>query len=175
MFSEWSDPYDIDEYYDDMYHTFKDVIPKKQSFSSPVQMPVNPPVQSQEKPIGQLVYGPEPFDSNHQTKSRFEVTPNTIFSDGHPVGSQPSYNILRSGPPSTNNEKEQFIIHQQPRYLGMDCDSLSWTHIIIFMAFLFLICVIAQMRAQLNNATMTMKMLMIMCSHEKFAKKEFQS
>lgn len=162
MFSEWSDPYDIDEYYDDLYNAYKDLIPTKQTTKPPVELPAGP--SAVEEPIKPVINGPNPA-----VKSAFEVVPNAIFSDGHPVGSQPVYNILRSGPPdvkASNEPKEGFMI-QSPSFLPSGCDGISWTHVLIFLAFVFFICMLAQMRAQLNNATMTMKMLTIMYSHER--------
>lgn len=164
MFSEWSDPYDIDEYYDDLYNAYKDVIPTKQSTKPAMVQPVVPSVI--EEPVKQIINGPA-------VKSGFEVVPNSIFMDGHPVGSQPSYNILRSGPEKKETESKETFMIQSPSYLGMSCgEGIGWVHILIFIAFVFFICIIAQMRAQLNHATMTMKMLTIMYSHEKYSKKD---
>lgn len=74
MFTEWTDPHDIDHYYDDVGKLYNAVA----EYQKPVSKPIEAPIV--------------------ETKSTFEVRPNTILSDGHPVGSQPEYNILRSGP-----------------------------------------------------------------------------
>lgn len=166
MFSEWSDPYDIDEYYDDLYNAFKDVIPTKQYSKPAVQLPTVATTEAPEEPVKPIVNGPSPV------KNGFEVEPNSIFIDGHSVGSQPAYNILRSGPSEKKEDKEGFVVQGTPFISGEYAGGITWTHIIIFIAFVFLICLLAQMRAQLNNATMTMKMLTMMYSHDKLSKKD---
>lgn len=93
MFTEWTDPHDIDHYYDDVGKLYNAVA----EYQKPVSKPIEAPIV--------------------ETKSTFEVRPNTILSDGHPVGSQPEYNILRSGPAvyaTAQNKKSSFT---QPLYI----------------------------------------------------------
>jgi hypothetical protein len=115
MFTEWTDPHDIDHYYDDVGKIFSKVAayvdPTKQAALAPIVDPVVPvssgtivaaptvPVASAPVPVG-IVQNPAPAGTTDTPiKSGFEVVPNSIFIDGHSVGSQPAYNILRSGPP----------------------------------------------------------------------------
>lgn len=76
MFADWTDPHDIDHYYDDVGKIFSKVA----AYADPAK-PIVAPVA----PVPSVA------------KSEFEVVPNSIFLDGHSVGSQPPYNILRSG------------------------------------------------------------------------------
>lgn len=151
MFSEWSDPYDIDQYYGGISNAFKEIStsgmyqPKPSVQPSIAAKPTMP--EAPEKPSGILVNNPP-----EQKKSTFEVKPDSIFLDGHPVGSQPEYNILRSGPPTPKAEK--FYIPESSN----DCSINTW-HILLFIVIVFLASMVVQLRMQLNNSKMTIKML----------------
>lgn len=104
MFSEWTDPYDIDNYYEDvskiLYSKTNDYIdPYSKSAQVVASQPISSSIDSAPTKIG-IVQNPAPL-----TKSNFEVEPNTILSDGHSVWSQPPYNILMSGPPAQIKNK----------------------------------------------------------------------
>lgn len=111
MFADWTDPYDIDHYYADVGKIFT----KVNAYADPptqivVPTPVAaPPVAASiaTSAVSQLASSTTPTITPTVTaattpavKSGFEVVPNSIFLDGHSVGSQPPYNILRSGPPA---------------------------------------------------------------------------
>lgn len=165
MFSDWTDPYDIDHYYDDLQNAYKDKIPISNKVDvvlpSATSLPLAP-----EKPIGPVINttpATSTAPSSAPIKSGFTLTPDTIFVDGHPVGSQPLYNTLRSGPP-----REPFL--GNPDNLK-DCRPMNWCYIITFIAFTFLVCVICHMKSQLHNNQLTMKMLMMMCTRDGTIKK----
>ena len=122
MFTEWTDPHDIDHYYDDVGKIFSKVAayvdPTKQA--APIVASVAPvsssaiaaaptiPVASAPVPVG-IVQNPAPAGTTDTPiKSGFEVVPNSIFIDGHSVGSQPAYNILRSGPPVKDTYMDRY-------------------------------------------------------------------
>lgn len=128
MFSEWTDPYDIDNYYNDLNGAF-------QSYSSspsnsmyqrlPHQMPVVPKVEIKpEEPTGVIINTPV------KQKNPFEVGSDTTFLDGHPVGKQPEYNILRSGP------KESF----EELKCGKSYSLENWIYIIVVFVLFVLMC-----------------------------------
>lgn len=75
MFGDWVDPYDVDNYNNEVDMLYKN-IPTMQS-SKIMQMP------------SQIIK--DSFEIQ-------EVRPNDILPDGHPIGSQPKKNILQSGP-----------------------------------------------------------------------------
>lgn len=152
MFADWTDPHDIDNYYADVGKIFSKVIAYADP-SSAIPEPqthietIEPVVQSEARTVTPVT---------PVVKSEFEVTPNSIFIDGHPVGSQPEYNILRSGPPNKDTYTERYReMHGEPQdywyrsheYLST-CDmwmSLMW--IIIIVLFVQVIRLNATMRA----------------------------
>jgi hypothetical protein len=96
MFADWTDPYDIDHYYDDVGKIFSKVA----AYTDPTQ-PVITSV-----PVSQLIATEVTVPTvTTAVKSGFEVVPNSIFLDGHSVGSPPPYNILRSGSGDTDSGK----------------------------------------------------------------------
>jgi hypothetical protein len=77
MFAEWSDPYNVDEYYNEVDTLYKNVpsLPSASQFSK--------------------------NESSNLVKDTFdigEIKPNDILPDSHSIGSQPKKNILQSGP-----------------------------------------------------------------------------
>lgn len=149
MFADWTDPYDIDHYYADVGKIFNKVA----AYQDPIDQPVEQTqtIQPQE---------PTPVSNTAVTKSEFEVTPNSIFIDGHPVGSQPAYNILRSGPPSKDTYIDRYqgmstqpygYLHSSREYLGT-CD--------IWMSIMWLIIIVLLVQVVRLNATMSANRIM---------------
>jgi hypothetical protein len=97
MFADWTDPHDIDHYYDDVGKIFSKVAayadPAKPIVAPVAPVPSVPVVATDATPTAV----PTVPTVATAAKSEFEVVPNSIFLDGHSVGSQPPYNILRSG------------------------------------------------------------------------------
>jgi hypothetical protein len=139
MFAEWSDPFDIDKYYDEVGNIFTKVsayVDPTKTVSPTVVLPQQPSIiDSAPTKVG-VVELPPPI-----AKSNFEVQPNTIFSDGHAVGRQPIYNILRSGPPSNVNQfKEPYLEPRHyPSYRSQEPQTLSYDMIQILNIILFII------------------------------------
>lgn len=138
MFAEWSDPFDIDNYYDEVGNIFTKVSaymdPSKLSKTGSAPTVVSPQtpnaIDSAPNKVG-VVEMPPPIE-----KSNFEVQPNSIYLDGHPVGSQPVYNILRSGPPV----KETYMnpcYARESRY-----GSYDMTHILNMILFIIIFMMI---------------------------------
>jgi hypothetical protein len=154
MFSDWTDPHDIDHYYGDIGGLMKDIqdSPSSRMYQSmPVQMPSRAATELKpEQPTGVIMNTPPVI------KNAFEVEPGSIFMDGHSVGKQPDYNILRSGPPT--NPLGQLESFSQ---FGSRCQ-IDWVHIIMFIVFVFLIGMLMQARSEVNSANMAMKMLLAM-------------
>ena len=141
MFGEYTDPFDIDHYYDDVGKIFAKVA----DYVDPTVPKVIPELAS-----------PTPTAPPTVTNvSKFEVTPNTIFMDNHPVGSQPEYNILRSGPP----KKESYHSRQ---CCEVDVKSMCTTNIysimcmILFVMFVYIL----YLQAQVRSGNMVLCMLM---------------
>lgn len=150
MFQEWSDPYDIDNYYGDVEDAFKDIktLPSGNDYItrrsvSPTRSPpsVAPIVQSKESSNV-----PSPL------KSAFEVVPDSIFTDGHPVGHQPEFNILRS--------KENFSDDS----CGL---VIEWTYLLIAAFCIFVLLILyVHARSQACNLRMTLQMMMMLYNRE---------
>lgn len=137
MFGEYTDPFDIDHYYDDVGKIFAKVADYVDTTVSKVSndsIPPTPPIEA---------------------VSKFEVAPNTIFMDSHPVGSQPEYNILQSGPP----EKE---LYHSRRHCEPDVKSMCANNIytimclILFVMFVYIL----YLQAQVRSGNMMLCMLM---------------
>lgn len=167
MFSDWTDPHDIDHYYNDLNGLLKD-IQTAPSSSMYQQLPIKPKIEARvEQPTGVVINTPavatmRPASAGSAPpaqKSGFEVKPNSIFLDNHPVGSSPLYNVLRSGPP-----KENYCNGVQAERASAYID---WTYIIIFIVFVFLVSLLLQARAQVSSANMTVRMLLAMISNQK--------
>lgn len=130
MFSEWTDPYDIDHYYNDLNELTRNIVAAPSS-NMYQQMPLPSPVKKElpvESPVGEIVNAPNPDNS----KNAFEVKPNSIFLDQHPVGAQPRYNILQSGPP----DKESFW--NKKEFCAIDLMNIVMYVTIIVMVFLLI-------------------------------------
>ncbi len=157
MFSEWSDPYDIDHYYNDLNALMKDVKASPTSNvyigGAPVQRPVRAATELKpEEPTGVVANVP-PTDNQQPTdstvKSNFEVTPGSSL-DGYSLGRQPDYNILRSGPPQQESfrSRELSCIEQCDKY-----------HFVLFLIIIFLACMIVRFQAQASSANLTIQTL----------------
>jgi hypothetical protein len=156
MFQEWSDPYDIDNYYGDVEDAFKDIKAAPSGNDYITRRSVSPPsppapVTTQATPATAAQPSATPSVPS-PLKSPFEVVPDSIFTDGHPVGHQPKFNILRS--------KEGFT--DDP--CGM---VVEWTYILIaaFCMFVLLILYI-QARSHACNLQMTLQMMMMLYNRE---------
>lgn len=161
MFSEWTDPYDIDNYYNDLNGVMRD-IQASPSGSMYQQLPTSRPstlssVEMKPEPPTGVVINPT------QQKSNFEVDPGSIFMDGHPVGRQPPYNILRSGPPD-QFKKENYIANN---YMMTP----DWTLIIMFFCIVILGCLLIQSRMQISNMKLKMDLLCILKNMTKAMRK----
>lgn len=150
MFSEWTDPYDIDNYYNDLNDAFKE-FQSAPSASMYQRMPsTGSVIHSQvemkpEEPTGVII------NSVVDKKNGFEVRPDSTFLDGHPVGKQPSYNILRSGPkePYCNNN-------------GGGYPDIYWFCAIVFVMILLFTYQMNKMKCRLMEANITIQMLKMM-------------
>lgn len=126
MFADWTDPYDIDHYYADVGKIFTKVA----AYADPSPQVVTPapvvavPTQVDMAPVSTPIDTPTVAAPTVITpvKSEFEVAPNSIFLDGHSVGSQPPYNILRSGPPSKDTYINRYVGGQGAYMYGADQD-----------------------------------------------------
>lgn len=85
MYASWEDPYDIDRVYDEVGSLFRSVAPYQPPIAN---------VSVEDAPNA------DPITTLDNAKSTFEVRPYEILPDGGNIGSQPSYNVLRSGPPA---------------------------------------------------------------------------
>ncbi len=121
MFGEWTDPYDIDHYYGGVSEIFDKVV----AYQNPTKPSNNPSTILAPAQIESASGTPSQGESAPVVKSGFEVTPNSMFMDGHMVGAQPEYNILRSGPPARDGYTDRY-----PRqYMMCPERSLASTHI----------------------------------------------
>ena len=163
MFSEWTDPYDIDNYYNDMSSLFVDT---KQAPSSSMyqQMPERSKIEIKpEAPTGVVVNAPTPPTG---IKSSFEVKPTSIFLDGHPVGSQPEYNVLQSGPPAPTAStpaqvpaRAEKLSTKEGYWNNMEHTGIDWVHIVIFIMIMVLLGFLIQARCQITNINDTLQMI----------------
>ena len=166
MFSEWTDPYDIDNYYGDINGLLRDV-PQAPSSNMYHQLPIRPKIDMKpELPTGPIVNAPS--GSQASEKSQFEVKPMSIFLDGHPVGQQPQYNILQSGPPSMERQKPTDSFIGTKEHLcnkhGLDID---WLHVIIFIMFMIVVGMFLQTRCEMSNIKSALGMLMYSTHHQR--------
>lgn len=150
MFQEWTDPYDIDNYYGDVEEAFKDIKTAPSGNDYITRRSVSPtPTITSPAPI---VQSKESSNDPSPLKSTFEVVPDSIFTDGHPVGHQPKFNILRS--------KENFSDDS----CGM---VIEWIYILIAAFSIFVLLILyAHARSQACNLRMTLQMMMMLYNRE---------
>lgn len=151
MFGDWTDPYDIDNYYNDMNKLMGDVKPAPSG-----AMYQRPEVFL--KPTAPTV--PSPIDR----VDNFEVRPNTIAQDNHPVGSQPSYNLLRSGGNLDNVHKEKNKEQYTPYKYDWHDGCLLICSFSIFLLFILYIAQSMKTNRMRSEIDMLSKMF-ILCSY----------
>jgi hypothetical protein len=128
MFSDWTDPYDLDTIH-------------KQHAPAYQQLPVRANVIAKpEEQTGVVV--------SELQKSNFEIDPRTITEDpvptyaaAGPLGKQPEYNMLRSGPPT----QEKFV---------SSVDRIDWLHVVLIIVCGLLLFALLQTRMQLSIASL---------------------
>lgn len=165
MFSDWTDPYDIDNYYGGLHGLLKD-IPQAPSSNMYQQMPVRPNVVSKPEPATAPIVN-TPVDNVSDLKSTFEVKPMSIFLDGHPVGQQPPFNILKSGAPipESANQQSQNIYTPKETYCNHnESFSTNWIYIIAFFTIMVLFGLLIQARCEITNMNSTIRMIVSMYS-----------
>ena len=161
MFSEWTDPYDIDNYYGDLNGLLQD-IETAPSSSMYYQPPPRQQIDSKpDAPTAPIVNTPTASvvtTGGQTTKSPFEVKPDSIFLDGHPVGHQPLYDILRSGPPAPaqlqpTTKHEGYCNHSQSL-------QFDWIHMITFIVIILLAGLLIQASCQISNTNAIVRTLL---------------
>jgi len=157
MFAEWTNPHDIDNYYDGLDGLFKKIstAPSSNTYQ---QMPKN--VRFDVKP--ETPTGPLVKSVAGQEKSTFEVTPDSIFADNHPVGRQPPYNVLRSGAPKESYYDPGYYTQDEPS----SDSSFDWIWIVLIAIIVVLIGLLLQARQQAQNANTTIQMLFALYSQQ---------
>ncbi len=153
MFAEWTDDNDIDNYYDDVAFLNIEQAPSSVQY---MRMPVEPSVGeiiNKSKNVSEAIV--PTTDTPIEKKDSFDVTPNSVFIDGHGVGSQPKINILRSADRETYRDKLQQL-------------SQEWIYVILIaIAFFMLSMMYINVKMQLCSTQMSFEMLMRMyCSRE---------
>ncbi len=150
MFDEYTDPYDIDNYYGEVGKIFTKIADYVDPTKPITVQPVSSPPTIQDNSSSTLPQNA----SSAPAISKFEVSPNSIFIDDHPVGSQPKYNILQSGPP----EKESYHNH---RCCSADSASVfggistpMW--LLLFVIFIYIV----YLQSQIRTHNMILHMLM---------------
>ncbi len=153
MFDDWSDPYDIDHYYNDVNTIFSKVAEYVDPTKQPIAMPIT--VESA-SPTTQ---------SSSATKDGFEVVPNSIFIDDHAVGSQPEYNILRSGPPRKKDTYEDRYYRPMPTMEYYP--QLNIIHIIMWIVIGVLILHVIKLNAAMQSNQLLIYSLLQHIMHPK--------
>jgi hypothetical protein len=81
--------------------------------------------------------------------------------DNHSVGSQPVYDILRSGSPS--DKKESFsarvVANSARKGLISIFEELDWVHFIMFIVMIFFVALIMRLQAQVASASLNIQTL----------------
>ncbi len=159
MFHEWSDPYDIDNFYENVGEIYKD---SNDYINKRSEITIKQPTAIDSAPSKVNV-----IENPLVNKSNFEVKPNSIFIDGHPVWGQPEYNILRSGPPEYDNKKlvenyinNQPLVHRNQCILNDQNQSKFWENIIIILVFIIGILLIQVVK--LNSVVKTHELIFTM-------------
>lgn len=152
MFPEWTDPNDIDHYTRDIDGLMRDIESYPTPSSYRAIAPKRAPVYGMEPetPTGMIV-------NNPIQKSAYEVSPDTIAHDGHPVGRQPQYNILYSAPPeSISATKAEKYQERESAFMYINRD-----HIIFMMFFVIVVLgvLLAQSRSVISQCENTIRMM----------------
>jgi hypothetical protein len=153
MFSEWTDPNDIDNYYNDLEHLLEDVQAAPSSsvyYQLPRQQLV---IATPEVPTQPII-----------------MEPVTVAAATPPVKS-----TFLPFPALEQSENMQTQTQTQTRaQTGEVCKGYTlslipdnwWIYAAIFIIFLFLVVVLLHQRSQLNAAQMTLRMLIAMYSRQ---------
>lgn len=159
MFDEWSDPYDIDNFVKNVSLTIRQA-PSSDEYMNKKKLAIEASI---EPSIGQIINTPVdgartivPITSPMMPyeMEQFRVDPNSSYTDGHNVGSQPKINILRSADRETYKNKKRFQIDDEMIYI-----------IILVVAFFFVMILYINTRMQLYSTRLSFNMLMQMyCS-----------
>lgn len=150
MFSEWNDPYNIDEYYGDINALMKEASGATSSAASSTKAiagsisvvsptVANLPMSAPETPTGVIVNS-APAVVPDVNKNKFTIDPSFMYSDD----------------PSPRKPEPY---HNRSNISGSELD---WISIIMFIAFVFLVAMLIQARSEAANARMTIQMLMAM-------------
>jgi len=153
MFSDWTDPNDIDHYYDGVPDLFKDI----SSFPSGSNLIKPSTTASPEPKIEQLT--PNEYQPVAIPPEPFAVKPGSTFLDGHPVGRQSEYNILRSGPPKKEEKNPESFSSKKENYCG-SCTKLNINQILVIMVFMIILLYIVYLKFQLMGQRMAFKVFM---------------
>lgn len=151
MFPEWTDPNDIDHYTSDIDGLLKDIVSYPSSAVYRALPPSRPTATdaTPEQPTGIVVNAPG-------IKAAYEVSPGSIAQDGHPVGRQPSYNVLYSSEPLRPLPPQQ----TEP-YRGRESASFYQDNFVMMMFFAVVILgvLLAQARATNRQYENTISMM----------------
>jgi hypothetical protein len=163
MFSEWTDPYDIDNYFTEIdkqiYSNTTTYQPSTISVRAPP--PILSPIASAPNQVG-IIQNGAPIQSN------FEVEPNSILpADGHTVwtagpGAPGNYNILMSGPPT----KSSFTNHRSILG-GMHYDQLNYFNLFLMIIIGVLFSYIIKLNSSINTYQRMIDVLLGKCSDNK--------
>jgi hypothetical protein len=150
MFSEWTDPHDIDNYYDDLEHLLEDVqaapsssvyyqLPRQQLVVATPEVPTQPIIM---QPAG----APETAPPVKSTFLPF-----------------PGLQVEQSKSEHMTNQTGEVC---KGYTLSLIPDNW-WIYAAIFIMFLFLVGMLLHQRSQLNAAQMTLRMLIAMYSQSR--------
>jgi hypothetical protein len=140
MFSGWTDPNDIDNYFGGVNELFRDIPSSPSSNTLMMETPVG---------IVQNLSNKEATEKSTYSE-KFDLEPNSIV-DNHTVGKQPIYNILRSGPPKQESYRNNY---------NGGCKKMDVEYIYIVLIFVFVCMYISYLHNQLTGARMTNSILM---------------
>lgn len=169
MYADWTDPYDIDHYFDDVGKIFTKVAAYADP-AKPVTVVPQQPTAIESAPVGVgIIQNPvvaqppvaTPDTSAGVVKSGFDVAPDSIFIDGHSVGRQPPYNILRSGPPKDgymNRHGGQYDMYHNER--PYNCGRFDPWVIILWIIIGMLVIQILRLNAVVYSNQMILHSLM---------------
>ena len=156
MYAEWIDPYNIDDWHEEVGKIYEKVDSYVNPDNKITTQPTLTSISSAPIEVG-IVENLMPLN----VKSNFDVEPYSIFTDGHPVWGQPEYNILKSGPPEKYTEKytESYkpIREKVLSYISREPIDI-WDPLNIFLMIIIGILIIQIMRL---NSTVNMHNILI--------------
>lgn len=144
MFSEWTDPSDIDNYYDDLEHLLQDISTPSimYSKSSPLKQMI---IATPEAPTQQIIMQPSGSTINTTPPLKSTFLPFPQMEPSEPIDNQ------------TEGVCKGYTLSLIP--------DNWWIYAMIFIIFLFLVVMILHQRSQLHAAQMTLRMLIAMYSN----------